>query len=444
MKAQIKRHELKPANTPSSKYKYRCKVCQQQWKKQPRTLCPGVKVFFSRDPQDCPAQYKTLAELEMKGLQPKNESQPTAAFKSSPRSHLVLLYDETQAISSTIKKRISAIVYLWFYRLARLWRRGLGIVVTIIEWSIVATLTGFSVWSPSAPLLVFVYQNSLEALIIGGIVLIFSFISLTFLFLPEPNREASKRGQMPNWIFSVIIPAISNTLFVLLVSVVLIRPPWCPSVICPAPQHVLIMHPQGSHDENLEMYPIAVESTYYVIPGDPTHYTLDNLPMSIGVLHTDGKNSISLYHIILGLDSLQQGRFGMTIQEVNLIIQQVEPVPHPLDVWNHTSSFQYENKNSYRAFYFGQEARTIPTIYSRFQYRLGYMHLNPRETDQMDIHIVSNMEADIKFSIQVIYRVDNERLSHPLQLSQAFEVMFADESYWRLYHLQDSHLVPSS
>src|SRR6266478_4002811 len=124
MKIQPKRHDLEPINMPQSNYRYKCKICKQEWKKLPRTSCPGVKVFFSRDQQDCPAQYKTLAELEMKGLQPKKEGQPAAAFKSSRRSPLVFLYDETQAISSTMMRKASTIVYLWFYRLARPWRHG--------------------------------------------------------------------------------------------------------------------------------------------------------------------------------------------------------------------------------------------------------------------------------------------------------------------------------
>jgi len=445
MKVQTKRHDLESINTPQSIYKYKCKVCQQEWKKLPATLCPGVRVFFSRNPQDCPAQYKTLAELEMKGLRPKNEKQPAAAFKSSLRSHLVLLFDETQAISSTTKKKISIIVYLWFYRFAKLWRRSLGTVATIIEWSIVATLAGFSVWSPSAPLVVFVYQHLVEAFFIGGIVLVFSFASVIAIYLPKPSLGAKKDWQTPGWIFSTFIPAISNTLFVLLVVVVLIRPWWCPTAICPSPQRILITHPQGNHDENLEMYFIVVQSTYYVIPGDPAHYTLNNLPMNIGALHTDGKNSTLLYHLIIGLDSLQQGRFGMTIQAVNLLIQQVAPMPHPLNVWDNTSSIQYENENQYRAFYFGQDAGALmPTIYLRFPNGLGYMHLKPRETDQMDIHIDSNVEANIKFSVRVTYRVDNESQLHMLQLSRAIEIMFADQSDWHLYRLQGGQLVASS
>ena len=156
--------------------------------------------------------------------------------------------------------------------------------------------------------------------------------------------------------------------------------------------------------------------------------------MSIGALHSDGKNSTSLYHLIIGLDSLQQGRFGMVIEEVNLVIQQVAPIPHPLNVWNYNTPVHYENENQYRALYLGQTTgAVIPTDYLRFQY--GFVQLKPGETDQIDIHFISRIEANIWFSVQVVYRIDNESILHTLKLPQVFEIMFANKSDWHLYNL---------
>jgi len=132
----------------------------------------------------------------------------------------------------------------------------------------------------------------------------------------------------------------------------------------------------------------------------------------------------------------------MTIEKVELVVQRVSPIPSPLKVWTNPSLINYENNNQYRAVYAGQEAGAIlPTDYHRF--RNGFVHLNPRETDQIDIHIVSRVEADMRFSVQVIYRVDNESQWHILSLPCLFEVVFADASDWRLYHLQDGAVGPN-
>ncbi len=450
MKTQI--HDLEHSLTPGSTYKYTCKRCQQEWRTRPTSRCPGVQVFFSRDPADCPQQYKTLVELEARGMRPADKDQPIAAFRASHQGSWVFLYDETQAVVfSPSRKYVSTELYRQFYRLAKVWRHQLWVVATIIEWSIVAALAGFSAWSPTAPVVVFFHQHLPEALAIGGIVLLFSFTSVIAKLWPAPQSN-SQDWRTRHWMFSIAIPvfsAVSNTFFVLLLVVILIRPPWCPAAFCPAPQPLL--HSQGSHNDRLEMYFIALQSTpqstWYVIPGDPTRYTLDQLPESIGVLSTDGQSSSPFYHLILGLQNLQEGRFGMTIEKVELVVQQVSPIPRPLNVWTEPLSTTYENANQYRAVYAGQEAGAIlPTEYLRF--KNGFVHLNPRgspgDTDSIDLHLVSRVEADIQFSVQVIYRVDNESQWHLLSLPRRFEVVFADASSWRLYHLQGRRFVANS
>jgi hypothetical protein len=133
----------------------------------------------------------------------------------------------------------------------------------------------------------------------------------------------------------------------------------------------------------------------------------------------------------------------LTIQEVDLIVQRIAPMPHPLNVWNETLLGDYENENQYQVFYGGQDTgATLTGKYLRFEH--GVVHLKPRETDQIDVHLISQLEANIWFLVRVIYRVDNESQLHTLQLPQMFQVMFATESDWHLYRLQNGHFVPSS
>lgn len=226
-------------------------------------------------------------------------------------------------------------------------------------------------------------------------------------------------------------------------------PTWCPSWICPT-SHLIsktipLLHAEDVYDNKLEIYFKAIQSTSYVIPGDPAHYSLNNLPESIAVLPPDGHNSTLLYHLILGLQNLKQGRFGMTIEQIDLVIEHVSPVPQTLNVWKYTSPIDYGNNNQYQAFYAGQPNNAILlTDFLRYTPGNGFVRLSPGETDSIDIHIVSRLEATIQFSVQVIYRVDDELQAHWLRLPYLFEVIFANPSKLHLYHLQDGHFTLDS
>ena len=359
-----------------------------------------------------------------------NSSSINNTYRAKPKPYAPRVVSKT----TNNKEQVTTTHPHWFFHLAKLWRQGLVILFTIIAWNIVATLLGFSPFPQSSPLVIFINLNPIVSLVIGGLLLVVSFAALLVRYLPEP-QGVSKSWLLPRWVCSTLIPIISFSLFFLLLAAVLIRPVGCPPLICPTSQRILIFHPQSIHDDNLELYFIANQSSYYAIPNNPTHYTQGNLPMSIPALHTDGENSMLLYHLIVGLNSLQRGRFGMVIEEVNLVILKVAPLPHPLNVWSNTLYVHYENENQYRALYLGQQADAIITAdYLRFQF--GFVQLKPGETDQIDVHVVSRVEANIWFTVQVIYRIANESQLHTLRLPQQFEVMFANKSDWHLYQIR--------
>src|SRR5205809_326313 len=139
MKAHVRKHDLEPFSIPRSKQKYKCKACQQEWDTPPESKCPGVRIFFSRDPRDpqsCPEHCKTFAELVAKDLQPKDVNQPSAAFRSSRHGPWVLLYDETKAIP---KRRSETTLTAL--------RSGLAIAVWLVNTvsaALVAFLLGFN------------------------------------------------------------------------------------------------------------------------------------------------------------------------------------------------------------------------------------------------------------------------------------------------------------
>lgn len=433
MKTQ--KHQLDFINNPGSRYKYRCKLCQQEWVTSPSSQCPGVRVFTSRDPKVCPEQYKPLDELKNKGLRPKKENHPSGAFKPSHHNDWEFLYDETEAIPIKLSDATLKVLKLGF--------KLFGWLVNAIAASILGVLVGLVPAPTSIPVFDFVLHHQLFSLIFICSVMLSTLIGLLIFFrLTSTNDQHLLHRHIHPWSLVTFTSTISFILCLSLLLVVLSRPPWCPSSLCPPPQRVLITHPHGIHDDNLEIYLIASQSASYVIPGDPAHYTQDNLPMNIAVLHTDGQNSMLLYHLVLGLNDLQQERFGMIIEEVDLVVQQVLPMPYPLNIWNAPSLTHYENDNQYRAVYIGQDAGAVmPAQYLRFQF--GQVELAPGEQDQIDVHIISQVEANVLFSVQVIYRVSGDRPLHLLKLPQVFEVMFVDKSDWHLYRFQDGHFVAS-
>jgi hypothetical protein len=331
----------------------------------------------------------------------------------------------------------------WEYGVAKTLRRKYvpGLIANTIN-TIIYILIGLYSTPNSSPILIFASRNWF---LFGGISIILTLYSVRVFRVGGKSERKGSRPQAsqpqskpfrPLGFINGLSYMCSFFLICILV-LVNIRPTWCPSWICPAPQLISktipLLHADDVYDDRLEMYFKAIQSTSYVIPGDPTHYTLNNLPESIAVLPPDGHNSTLLYHLILGLQNLQRDRFGMTIEQIDLVIQQVSPVPQTLNVWMYTSPIDNSNNNQYQAFYAGQPNGTI-LLTNFMRFKNGFVHLIPGETDSIDIHFVSRLEATIQFSVRVIYRVDNESQEHWLRLPHLFEVIFAHPSKWHLYH----------
>src|SRR5260370_1842209 len=330
-------------------------------------------------------------------------------------------------------------------RLAYALRQFLNALISNLFLLVIFTLIGLNAPADSPPIFKIINQHkTLSILIIMG--LTFYLLRVLFIKIESDQEDSNKQSQRKSRFLNsrTILNTVSYSASIFLVFVLVLlflRPQWCPSEICPSPER--IFPPQSVHDENLEMDFIKDQSAFYVIPNKPSQYTLNNLPRSIAALHSDGEKSLLLNHIIIGLNSLQQGRFGMIIEEVNLVITQVAPMQHPLYVWQFSPLINYENDNQYRALYLGQQAGAIlPTNFLRYPF--GFEQLKPGDTDQIDVHVVSRIEANIWFTVQVVYRIANESQPHTINLSHQFEVMFANNADWNLYHLQGEHFQPDN
>jgi len=323
------------------------------------------------------------------------------------------------------------------YRVSKVWARGVAGITSFLGVTLVSVLFGFAPVPASSPLLDLIRVYPLLSILIGGGVIAASVAALLFSRGPEPTGTVPQADQQlqRRLVFSNLLATTSTTLLILLLSVVLIRPPWCPMALCP----VNPVYP-GVHDANLDLYFTAVQSNVHVIPGDPAQYSLKNLPRAMNALELDNPQQPP-YRVVLGIHSLQQGRFGLLIEEVDLVVVQVAPVPMPLNVW--VEQQRTYDTNVYQVSYSTQgPGDLIPSTYVTFPD--GNVQLVPGETDEIDLQVLPEVAVDLQFRIQVTYRVSNESQEQSLTLPNRFELIASDASNWHLYHLQGGGLAPNS
>ena len=136
----------------------------------------------------------------------------------------------------------------------------------------------------------------------------------------------------------------------------------------------------------------------------------------------------------------------LIIEEVDLVNLQVRPMPHPVHIWE-GGPLICNSKQNYEALYNGQINGALLADHVNTDYLThnpGTFPLSPGETDTMAVHVVSRIEADIVFSVQVIYHLSTDQQLHTLRLSNLFEVLFVDTHDWQLYQFKDGHFIINS
>ena len=339
----------------------------------------------------------------------------------------------------------STTFYGRLYAQAKRFRKYLATQTVLVIPALVLMLLGFKDLPKSVPLFDLINRYPVATPAIGGVLALFSLALLIISFIPEPKNDKKGPNTGPNrkWIIATTISTVSSLISSLLLAVVLIRPPGCPTFLCASPQIIprVVTSSHSVHDDNLEVYPVTLQNTSFVIPGDPAQYSQNDLPQTIGAIRLDKKPSVSLYRIVIGVHSLQQGRYGVLITHVGLEILQTPPTPRPLNVWNKGSTIDYHT-NPYSAVYSGElPGSIIFATYTPFPH--ANVSLVPGEADQLDIQVNSHVLANIQFRIQITYRITNKSRLRLLTLPDPFEVVFSNASNWYTYQLQSGHFVIS-
>ena len=189
----------------------------------------------------------------------------------------------------------------------------------------------------------------------------------------------------------------------------------------------------------------TIHSQIWFIPGNVTQYSLNNLPQSIGVIYTDGHISAPFYYLYFSLHNSSQGHSNIIIEGINLLIQKVRIMPHPIAIWKNDIPDDRASKYKYEALYLGETQGSMQAVYVKSDYvtrSLSSLILPPgNEQDGIEIHIISRQEADIIFKIQIIYFLGNESEARIYNVNRLFEVVFVNKIDQRSYQLESGHFI---
>jgi hypothetical protein len=299
----------------------------------------------------------------------------------------------------------------------------------------------------ASPLLDLIHRYPIATLVVTGLLALATLSSVILLRAnaqankPVPEElEASMRTGWRGPRQGIALATSSTsalTLFALL-AITLARPSWCPTALCPPPQIVT----RGIHDDNLEIYLTGVQAPAYTIPGDPARYGLGNLPDGVGAVRLD-QQSTAPFELVIGIHSLQTGRYGLVIERVALLVQSVPTLPDPLNVWQKGAPLEYHGKR-FQATYLSEEAGQRLTA-ARAPDPNQNVQLQPGESDEIDLLLISRALVDMRFQVQVTYRANDAEDLRTLTLPQVFEVAFSNATDWHLYTLQQNgRFAPSS
>jgi hypothetical protein len=292
--------------------------------------------------------------------------------------------------------------------------------------AVLLAILGFNTVNKDAAFPVFAAQH--EALVIALGALAGVCIGAAYL-----SRFSRIRPQL-----AAAIPVGGYVLFALLLVLVVTRPTWCPTAFCPAPQ--VLPNPNGANDGTVEVYTTDVETTAYVIPGNPAQYSLGDLPNGVAAERIDQQGTP--YRVVISVHSLKQSGYDILIERVELLIIAVPATPNPLAVYIRGPSTT-RGPNLYQVRYHGEDAGQV-LVADYTTVPLGHPQLVAGETDTLAIELSSSVRVDMRYRVRVTYRVVNDSAEHSLTVPGGFEVVFSDDTNWHPYHLQNGHLVPGA
>jgi hypothetical protein len=200
------------------------------------------------------------------------------------------------------------------------------------------------------------------------------------------------------------------------------------------------------NSDTIDVFSSGFYSIYWALSGKPEQYTVSHPPkQTIGVLYTNGHLSDPLFSIVFTLHFSGTHYKGVIIDAVRIITKQIKPIRQAVNIWNpeNTSEPTHDAVHLYEALFIGtrfQEAISIDHQYNRT--KKDFFTLPNGDADSMAVHVISRVEADVTFYVQIVYHYFGVQLvTHSYEIPTTYEVMFIDPAHWQQFHFQVNHLV---
>jgi hypothetical protein len=231
----------------------------------------------------------------------------------------------------------------------------------------------------------------------------------------------------------------------ILLFAVLTRPAWCPDRLCLPSEDV-----GASHDADLAAALVAEQASTFLIPEDPSSYSIGHLPPTSGAaavvaqqtVRELGQDNLFPYRLELSLRNLDSGSGpGILIEGLSVRLVTVSPPPSPTRVWLQAAGTWDLHVKPYEVIYDGQRSGESIDATSRGDL-FGHIHLNPAERDYVTLTVTSTTPAALHFQVKIVYRVLSQQTFRMLTLNEQFTAVFADAGRWAPYQLVDGRLVP--
>jgi hypothetical protein len=251
---------------------------------------------------------------------------------------------------------------------------------------------------------------------------------------------------MPLLVSTTALATISTASVIGIVSVVIVRPAWCPDALCPP----LVIEPNGTYDSNLVVAFSAVQGSTFLLSADPAQYTSKNLPPVRGsrvvvaqrTADSADTTPVNPYRLKISVRNRKSTDPTMLIERVSMVVDSVGPQPSPTNVLLQPGQDEDLQGNAYSIVYRGEPSgAAIAAQYNGK--RLGHVRLGPQELDYLTLTFSGTMSGYIRFRIRIDYRLTTESQPRTLTLDEVFTTVFVDPHGWQPYQLANDRLLPA-
>jgi cytochrome c biogenesis protein CcdA len=311
-------------------------------------------------------------------------------------------------------------------------------IVEIIIGFLAGLLLGVGSAPSTIPLLALIRDHPPIGIGIGGLLLaILIIVPLIGGEEEQPEHGPETPQARTRIFFASMTSFISLALLFVLFGLVTIRPAWCPTTICPAPQLIVVTNPNGVNDGIMEAFFLAQQSDTFVMTQDPSLYAFNNLPNSVGAVELE--KTQAPYRAVIGIHSLQRNtRYGLIIDGVDIVIDHATAITSPTKVFLQGGDLTYNH--SIFSFTYGGEIApvTLPTDAPQTT-----LTLEVGGSDELAVQVMAHQAVALQFHLQVRYHeIVGIALSRTLVVPHEFMVDFIGAAQWRPYIFSGGKMIP--